>query len=122
VLPFQKPMFESAPESVPVGMPPCLYLDCGADEERAVSGSVEISERGMRFASRWQFSIGTQIAVALHHFHPRLGLSRVRLEGIVVWCEPTTGKRYDSTLLFLELPDELRPCLREFSHLVGANG
>lgn len=109
-------------ESAPVGLPPCLYLDSGADEERGACGSVEISELGMRFESRWQFSVGTQLSVALHHFHPRLGLARVKLEGIIVWCEPTPDKRYDSTLLFLEFPDELRPSLREFSHLVGTGG
>lgn len=76
----------------------------------------------MKFEARWQFSIGTQLSVCLHYRHPRLGFQRVTLEGIVVWCEPTSGKRFESTLLFLELPDELRPCLREFSHLVGAAG
>ncbi|HYR58104.1 MAG TPA: PilZ domain-containing protein [Chthoniobacteraceae bacterium] len=103
-------------------MSPSFYLDYGVDAQHGACGTVEISERGMRFESRWQFSIGTQLSIALQHVHPRLGLSRVTVEGIVVWCEPTAGKRYESTLLFLELPDELRPCLREFSHLVGANG
>lgn len=110
------------PESFPAGVSPSLYLDWGADAERGRLGTVEVSERGMKFEARWQFSIGTQLAVALHFMHPRLGLQRVTVEGIVVWCEPTAGKRFESTLLFLELPDELRPCLREFSHLVGANG
>jgi hypothetical protein len=111
-------MIPSVPESVTVGLAPSFYLDYGADEEHGVCGSVEISERGMLFRSRWRFSIGTQLAVALEHMHPRLGLSRVTIEGIVVWCEPIGGQRYESTLLFLELPDELRPSLREFSHLM----
>jgi hypothetical protein len=38
------------------------------------------------------------------------------VEGIVVWCEPKGEKGHESTLLFLELPDELKPSLREFSH------
>lgn len=114
-------MIPSEPESVSIGVAPNFYLDYGVDAERGTSGSVEISERGMRFTSRWQFSIGTQLAIALQHLHPRLGLTRVTVEGIVVWCEPVGEKRYESTLLFLELPDELRPCLREFSHLVAAN-
>jgi len=92
-----------------------LFLDCGADADLA-PGAFEVSERGMCFASRWQFSIGTQLSVALHRLHPRLGLSRVTIEGIVVWCEPTPDHRFESTLLFLELPDELKPSLREFSH------
>ncbi len=114
-------MISSEPESVPDGVTPSFFLDYGADAERGASGSVDISERGMRFQCRWQFSIGTQLSIALHHVHPRLGLSQITVEGIVVWCEPTTEKRYESTLLFLELPDEIRPFLREFSHLVGSN-
>ena len=70
----------------------------------------------MRFTSEWQFTIGTQFDVLFRHMHPRLGLCHLRLEGIVVWCEPCAGPRYEATLLFLELPDELRPTLREFSH------
>jgi hypothetical protein len=111
-------MISSDPERIPVGHSPSLFLDSGVDADRAC-GAVEISERGMRFVCRWQFSIGTQLSVALHHMHPRLGLSRVTIEGIVVWCEPAAAGRYESTLLFLELPDELRPCLREFSHLAS---
>ena len=115
-------MIPSEPKSAPIGLAPSFYLDYGVDAESGERGSVEISERGMKFQCRWQFSIGTQLSIALQHMHPRLGLSRVAVEGIVVWCEPTTEKRYESTLLFLELPDELRPCLREFSHLVAAHG
>jgi hypothetical protein len=114
-------MIFSEHESVPVGLAPSFFLDYGVDAELGEAGSVEISERGMRFQCRWQFSIGTQLSIALHHMDPRLGLSRIAVEGIVVWCEPTANKRYESTLLFLELPDELRPCLREFSHLVQPN-
>ncbi len=114
MLSLQSFMIPSEPESVPIGVTPSFYLDYGVDAECGAGGSVEISERGMRFESRWQFSIGTQLSIALQHVHPRLGPSRVTVEGIVVWCERTAGKRYESTLLFLELPDELRPCLREF--------
>ena len=109
-------MIPTEHESVPVGLAPSFYLDYGVDAEHGASGSVEISERGMKFECRWQFSIGTQLSIALHHKHPRLGLSRVAIEGIVVWCEQTAEKRYESTLLFLELPDELKTSLREFSH------
>ena len=95
---------------------PLLYLDYGADAQRCEFGDIDLSERGMRFTSRWQFSIGTQLSVLLVHMHPRLGLCRMTLEGIVVWCEPKGDKGHESTLLFLELPDELKPSLREFSH------
>jgi len=99
---------------------PALYLDYGADSQSCGSGDVEVSERGMRFQSRWHFEIGTQLSVGLTHRHPRLGLRRVALEGIVVWCERRAGKGYESTLLFHELPDQLRPGIREFSHTLAA--
>jgi hypothetical protein len=97
-----------------------LYLDYGADAQSCGFGDIDISERGMRFTSRWQFSIGTQLSVSLVHQHPRLGGCRVMIEGIVVWSEPKAGKGHESTLLFLELPDELKPTLREFSYQLAA--
>ena len=115
-------MISRESESVSRGVFPSLYLDYGADADGGHEAAVEISERGMKFSSHWQFSIGTQLSVALQHMDPRLGLARMTIEGVVVWCEPAAGKRYESTLLFLELPDELRNGLREFSHLVGTNG
>jgi PilZ domain len=105
--------------SVSRGGFPSLYLDYGADADGGQEAAVEISERGMKFKSPWQFPMGTQLSVALQHDDPRVGPSRMTIEGIVVWCEPAAGKRYESTLLFLELPDELRNSLREFSHLVA---
>ena len=95
---------------------PSLYLDYGADAQVCANGDLDISERGMRFTSRWQFTIGTQISVLLTQMDPRRGLCRMSIEGLVVWCEPKGEKSYESTLLFLELPDELKPSLREFSH------
>jgi hypothetical protein len=77
---------------------------------------VEISERGLRFTCPWHFTIGTQLSVAVSDMHPRLGLCRLCLEGIVVWCEPRGAQGHETTLLFLEFPDEIRPSLREFSH------
>ena len=97
-------------------VPPRLILDCGADAQACGLGEIDLSERGMRFTSRWQFSIGTQLSVCLAQEHPRLGACRMTLEGIVVWCESKPGQRHESTLLFLELPEELKPSLREFSH------
>ena len=101
---------------------PNLCLDYGVDEQPC-DESFSISERGMRFISRWQFSLGTTLSVACVWPHPRLGALRVKLEGIVVWCEPArtgAGKAFDTTVLFLELPDELRHSLREFSFELGA--
>lgn len=107
------PEFESAPKC----RFPSLCLDYGVDEQLC-DNSLSFSERGMRFISRWQFSLGTQLSVACVWPHARLGTSRVTLEGIVVWCgriRDVEEPAFDTTVLFLELPDELRQSLREFS-------
>ena len=94
---------------------PSICLDYGADE---TTDGVDftVSERGMRFTSRWQFAIGTQLGVVCAWRDPRLGMRRMTIDGIVVWCEPDEQAGYQTTLLFLELPDELKTSLREFSH------
>jgi hypothetical protein len=98
-----------------VARAPSICLDYGADES---SDGVDftISERGMRFTSRWQFSIGTQLSVVCAWRDPRSVLRRMTIDGVVVWCEAIERTGYETTLLFLELPDELKSSLREFSH------
>jgi hypothetical protein len=109
---------------LPVGGRARLCLEYGIDEQLCESG-LSISERGMRFVAGWQFAIGTRLAVSCLYEHPRIGWSRVRLEGTVVWSEridePGSSKpAFDTTVLFLELPDELKQSLREFSFLLEA--
>ena len=95
-----------------------LVLDYGVDEQSCERG-IAIDERGMRFVAGWKFSLGTQLAVKCRYDHPRLGWSDVTVEGIVVWCEHVgrcdEQPAYETTVLFLDLPDELRRSLREFS-------
>jgi hypothetical protein len=93
-----------------------IHFDGASGSQQASASDVEISERGLRFTCPWHFSIGTQLGVAVTDMHPRLGLCRMHLEGIVVWCEPRGAQGHETTLLFLEFPDEIRPSLREFSH------
>ncbi len=107
-------------ESPPSHCVPSLYLDYGVDAQVCENGGVEITDRGMRFRSRWRFDIGTQIAVACVFQHPRLGPQRVTVEGVVVWCAPAANKSYQSTLVFLEVPDELKQSLLEFSFQLNA--
>ncbi|MEQ1860958.1 MAG: hypothetical protein ABMA13_13565 [Chthoniobacteraceae bacterium] len=76
----------------------------------------------MIFRSRWQFALGTQLAVACE-----FGRRSVRLEGIVVWCEwhlhlPDECPAFETTILFLDLPDDLKQSLREFSHQLPSGG
>jgi hypothetical protein len=94
-----------------------IYLDYGVDAQACDPDAIEISERGLILRSRWKFEIGMQLSVALVAEHPRLGHSRIAAEGIVVWCEAVKGepKMYESTVLFLEPPDDLKQSLREFS-------
>lgn len=103
-----------------------LVLDCGLDEQ-TVRHPLRLDERGMRFISRWKFSLGTRLAIGCECDQPCLGRDGVRLEGIVVWCErrprpADAAPDYETTVLFLELPDGLRQSLREFSHRLAAAG
>lgn len=100
---------------------PRFCLDYGVDEQ-VCDSPVDLSERGMRFVSRWQFTLGTTLAVDCVYHQPRLGTTRMKLEGIVVWCEPAAsseGNAFETTILFLELPDALKETVREFSFHLG---
>jgi hypothetical protein len=109
----------------PSRIPARFFLDYGADDHVSEEG-LAVDERGMRFISRWQFTIGTQLDIRCSCQHPRLGREQVHLSGIVVWSEhvPRSGRdglaQYDTTVLFLELSDELRNSVREFSFHLAA--
>jgi hypothetical protein len=101
-----------------------LVLEYGVDEQTCERG-IAVDERGMRFISGWRFSLGTQLSVKCRYRHPRLGWSDVVVEGIVVWSEQIgrgdEQPAYETTVLFLDLPEDLRRSLREFSfHLETA--
>jgi len=75
----------------------------------------------MRFTARWQFSLGTMLAVTCMYLDRFGEWRRVQIPGIVVWSERIAARKnevpaYDTTLLFMDLPDELRKSLREFSY------
>jgi hypothetical protein len=94
-----------------------VVLDYGADAEACTDDAVEISERGMRLKSHWCFDIGTQLSVALVAPRTSVDSRKIVIEAIVVWCEPKGERCYESTLLFLELPEDQKQFLREFSFL-----
>jgi hypothetical protein len=97
--------------------PARLLLDFGLDEQTCEAG-LFMDERGMRFIGRWQFSLGTQLSVVCESHHPILGRVKVRVEGMVVWSERvarSTAPAFDTTVLFLDLPDELKQSVRDFS-------
>jgi len=93
-------------------MSPSIYLDYGADEHDCTNQGFEICERGMRFNSHWQFSLGTQLAVSFTYADDRGQTQRVTTEGIIVDCEQIACKCYTTTMLFLELPESLREVVR----------
>ena len=94
--------------------PQSICLDYGADE---TSGSVSFSEseRGFSLRSRWQFSVGTELALDCAWCDVRLGTRRVSVEGIVVCCERCAEAGYETTVLLLDLPDAAKVSVREFS-------
>ena len=80
-------MLESETESPALPRITSLVFDYGADAETCEEDAVELSERGMRLRSRWQFEIGTQLSIAVVRTAPRMGQERIAIEAIVVWCE-----------------------------------
>lgn len=95
-----------------------LSLDFGTDAQECAEDAIEFSEQAMHMRSRWCFELGTQLAVSFVCQHDPHGQRRLTAEGIVVGCEECGDqpKTYQTTVLFLELPDDLKQCLRELSH------
>ena len=108
-------MMDRGSDILPTPRISSVVLDYGVDAEACAEDAVEISERGMRLRSHWSFEIGTQLSVALVHPGPRASSRKVVIDAIVVWCEPKGERCYESTLLFLELPEAQKQYLREFS-------
>jgi len=99
--------------SVPKSLQPSIYLDYGADAVTADDAACEICERGMRFSAQWKFELGVvlQIAFAFEDGAPR----RIEVEGLVIECCRTAEKEYLTTLVFVEIPQELRDSLGKVS-------
>jgi hypothetical protein len=107
-------------DSIPSGPRARLLLDHGIDESWC-DDALTLDERGMRFSAQWQFPPGTMLAVTCMYADRFGEWRRVQTQGIVVWSERIAGRKgeraaYQTTLLFMDLPDELRKGLREFSH------
>ncbi|MEI8233580.1 MAG: hypothetical protein WCH57_02715 [Verrucomicrobiota bacterium] len=95
------------PESQPIR--PALYLDYGVDAVDAEDAACEICERGMRFNSPWRFALGSvlRLAFAFEDGEAR----RIEAEAYVVDCQAGEGREYQTTLAFVEAPQELRDSL-----------
>ena len=94
-----------------------LSLDYGVDDQECAEHTVEVTDSAMHMRTRWCFELGTQIAVSFVCQDPAHQKRRLTVNGVVVGCELCGGspKTYQSTLLFLDLPDDLQQCLRELS-------
>jgi hypothetical protein len=92
---------------------PALFLDYGADAVDAETAACEVCERGMRFKSQWKFDQGALLHIA---FAFEDGVTRrIEAEGFVVECVTVAQREYQTTLAFLETPQELRASLGKFS-------
>ena len=92
---------------------PALFLDYGADAVDGETAACEICERGMRFRAPWRFDLGAMlnIAFALNDGDAR----RIEAEGYVVDCAKDETGTYQTTLAFLETPQQLRESLGKVS-------
>ena len=90
-----------------------IYLDYGADAKKCDISELNISERGMVFKSRWQFSMGTQLAMVFS-FQDMFGRAiKAETEGIVVDCEEVEGDGFLHLLIFPEITPELKAAIRD---------
>jgi hypothetical protein len=97
-------MFDSSSGSSSTPMRSSICLEYGVDESDCDSRELEVSERGMRFQSRWCFSLGTQLVVSIPRPEGDQEGHKIKVEGIVVECEKTACCCYRTLLLFLDLP------------------
>ena len=75
----------------------------------------------MVFKSRWQFDLGTELAVALTYYDSYGLLQRVKLHGSIVDSEKICTRCFQVTLLFLDLPETLHPVIEEIGNRLKAD-
>jgi hypothetical protein len=74
-----------------------------------------VEERGATFESPWQFEPLAELMLCLAWRHPRLGQQRTPVTGVVVDSRKNPRGRYDTVVLFPELPAEQRAGIRAFA-------
>ena len=102
-----------ASRSVTRHVRPALFLDYGADAVDAETAACEVCERGMRFRSQWRFEIGAVLRVAFAFEDG--ATQRIEAEGLVIECTADGCQIFQTTLAFLETPQELRASLGKVS-------
>jgi hypothetical protein len=81
-----------------------LFLDHGADEAHCEQFRLE--ERGITFASPWEFPLMAELSICLDFKHPRLGRRRTPVQGVVVGSQRKGTGSFETTVLFCGLLDE----------------
>jgi hypothetical protein len=85
-----------------------IYLDYGIDCCFGTHGDLIISERGIVLRSRWQFPLGTQLAMRIcaHPVNPGDCPVCEDVNGIVVSCERMEDRYccFEATILLLDVP------------------
>src|SRR5690349_7492467 len=99
-------MMDRGSDILPTPRLSSVVLDYGVDADACAVDDGELSGRGMRLKSHWSVELGSQLAVAMVHPGPRASSRKVAIDAIVVWCEPKGERCYETTLLFLELPED----------------
>jgi len=90
-----------------------IYLDYGSDAQKCPYTDLNISERGMVFKSRWQFTVGTQLSL-LFAYKDLFGRpAKTEVEAIVVDCEEAPSGGFHHLLIFPEVTPELKIAIRE---------
>lgn len=82
-----------------------IIFDYGADSSECDASTIHLCKRGMGFSSRWQFDLGTKLAVVVSCVDRANQPRRVKLEGIVVECRRCDSDEYQTTMLFDEIPE-----------------
>jgi hypothetical protein len=94
-----------------------LCLDHGVDE--SATECLHVEERGATFESPWRFEPLAELMLCLAWSHPRLGRQRTPVTGVVVDSRRTNCGRYETIVLFPDLPDEQRASIRAFARHTG---
>jgi hypothetical protein len=94
-----------------------LCLEHGADE--AATECLEVEERGATFQSPWRFEPMVELMLCLAWRHPRLGMQRTPVHGVVVDSQKLEDGCYQTVVLFDDLGADERAYVREFARVMG---
>jgi hypothetical protein len=90
-----------------------LCLEHGTDE--SATDCLRVEERGVTFESPWQFEPLAELMLCLAWRHPRRGAQRTPVSGVVVDSRKVDRGRYETVVLFPDLPPAQRAGIRAFA-------